>query len=163
VLQGTGGRNSSEQEYFPTPVSPISLTLPATDGVSSASAPPRYLASMETRNSQRMSSPPQRSSAKYGGGSRMRLFSDASSDADTASYGGNEKPTSISETIASGDDAGYISGLVTARFKHVVTEDGHAIITGRNGETLQRCEDEPIHIPGAVVSPHHSHILVLFN
>ena len=41
-------------------------------------------------------------------------------------------------------------GLLTARFKHVVTEEGHAVITGRDGETLQRCEDEPIHIPGAV-------------
>ncbi|KAI7090216.1 hypothetical protein KC356_g1637 [Hortaea werneckii] len=41
-------------------------------------------------------------------------------------------------------------GLVTARFKHIVTEGGHAIVTGRDGETLQRCEDEPIHIPGAV-------------
>ncbi|KAM3415484.1 Signal transduction histidine-protein kinase BarA [Cercospora zeina] len=40
--------------------------------------------------------------------------------------------------------------LVTARFKHVVTDGGHAIITGRDGDTLQRCEDEPIHIPGAV-------------
>ncbi|KAK8210448.1 phytochrome-like histidine kinase PHY1p [Phyllosticta capitalensis] len=40
--------------------------------------------------------------------------------------------------------------LVTARFKHVVTEGGHAVITGRGGETLQRCEDEPIHIPGAI-------------
>jgi len=40
--------------------------------------------------------------------------------------------------------------LVTARFKHIVTEDGHAVITGRDGDTLQRCEDEPIHIPGAV-------------
>lgn len=40
--------------------------------------------------------------------------------------------------------------LITARFKHVVTDGGHAIITGRGGETLQRCEDEPIHIPGAV-------------
>ena len=43
-------------------------------------------------------------------------------------------------------------GLVTARFKHVVIEGGHAVITGRGGETLQRCEDEPIHIPGAVQS-----------
>lgn len=42
------------------------------------------------------------------------------------------------------------AGLLTARFKHVITEDGHAVITGRDGETLQRCEDEPIHIPGAV-------------
>ncbi|KAF2494636.1 hypothetical protein BU16DRAFT_44357 [Lophium mytilinum] len=41
-------------------------------------------------------------------------------------------------------------GLVTARFKHIVTEGGHAVITGRDGDTLQRCEDEPIHIPGAV-------------
>ncbi|KAH7185628.1 uncharacterized protein B0J16DRAFT_267640 [Fusarium flagelliforme] len=39
--------------------------------------------------------------------------------------------------------------LVTARFTHVVTDDGHAVITGRDG-VLQRCEDEPIHTPGAV-------------
>ena len=43
-------------------------------------------------------------------------------------------------------------GLLTARFKHVVTEGGHAVITGRDGETLQRCEDEPIHMPGAIQS-----------
>lgn len=36
--------------------------------------------------------------------------------------------------------------LMTARFKHVVTENGHAIITGRDGEDLQYCEDEPIRI-----------------
>lgn len=42
--------------------------------------------------------------------------------------------------------------LVTARFKHVISEGGHAIITGRDGDVLQRCEDEPIHIPGAVQS-----------
>lgn len=40
--------------------------------------------------------------------------------------------------------------LVTARFKHVVSDGGHAVIIGREGNTLQRCEDEPIHIPGAV-------------
>ncbi|KAF2453783.1 GAF domain-like protein [Lineolata rhizophorae] len=45
-----------------------------------------------------------------------------------------------------------MGGVVTARFKHVLSEGGHAIITGRDGETLQRCEDEPIHIPGAVQS-----------
>ncbi|KAL8725910.1 MAG: hypothetical protein Q9181_006238 [Wetmoreana brouardii] len=43
-------------------------------------------------------------------------------------------------------------GLLTARFKHVVTDGGHAVIIGRDGGTLQRCEDEPIHIPGAVQS-----------
>jgi len=41
--------------------------------------------------------------------------------------------------------------LYTHRFKHVMTEEGHAVITGRDG-TLQRCEDEPIHMPGAVQS-----------
>ncbi|KAK5661927.1 hypothetical protein OQA88_10037 [Cercophora sp. LCS_1] len=39
--------------------------------------------------------------------------------------------------------------LYTTRFKHVVTNEGHAVITGRDG-TLQRCEDEPIHTPGAI-------------
>ncbi|SCO86979.1 related to phytochrome [Fusarium oxysporum] len=39
--------------------------------------------------------------------------------------------------------------LVTSRFTHVVTDDGHAVITGRDG-VLQRCEDEPIHTPGAI-------------
>jgi light-regulated signal transduction histidine kinase (bacteriophytochrome) len=37
----------------------------------------------------------------------------------------------------------------TLRFKHVITDEGHAVITGRDGN-LQRCEDEPIHTPGAV-------------
>lgn len=41
---------------------------------------------------------------------------------------------------------------VTARFKHAVMDGGHAVITGRDGDTLQRCEDEPIHIPGAIQS-----------
>lgn len=58
-------------------------------------------------------------------------------------------------SIASGCDSvrsGPDVPLITARFKHVVTEGGHAVITGRDGETLQRCEDEPIHIPGAIQS-----------
>lgn len=41
--------------------------------------------------------------------------------------------------------------LVTTRFTHVVTEDGHAIITGRDAD-IQNCEDEPIHTPGAIQS-----------
>lgn len=61
---------------------------------------------------------------------------------------GSTRPPSLRSTKSSGGDD--IGPLVTARFKHVVTEDGHAIITGRGGETLQRCEDEPIHIPGAI-------------
>ena len=56
------------------------------------------------------------------------------------------RPPSI-RSLRSVDETG---GIMTARFKHVTTEGGHAVITGRDGETLQRCEDEPIHIPGAV-------------
>ncbi|KAK5113217.1 hypothetical protein LTR62_003553 [Meristemomyces frigidus] len=75
---------------------------------------------------------------------------DADSD---RSVGRNERPvspTSVSVKSFKSTSADENGPLVTARFKHVVTEGGHAIITGRNGETLQRCEDEPIHIPGAV-------------
>ena len=70
--------------------------------------------------------------------------------ADSISVGSEtvDDAQSAAESVRSqADDAG---GLLTARFKHVVTEDGHAVIVGRDGDTLQRCEDEPIHIPGAV-------------
>ncbi|KAI0011451.1 hsp90-like protein [Xylariaceae sp. FL0662B] len=60
-----------------------------------------------------------------------------------------------------GSQAGESSGRRTSvefneahimiRFRHVVTNEGHAVITGRDG-TLERCEDEPIHAPGAVQS-----------
>lgn len=39
--------------------------------------------------------------------------------------------------------------VMTTRFTYQVTEDGHSIITGRDKEPL-RCEDEPIHAPGAI-------------
>ncbi|KAJ6111364.1 hypothetical protein N7523_007425 [Penicillium sp. IBT 18751x] len=42
--------------------------------------------------------------------------------------------------------------LVTSRFKHVMTDGGHAVITGRGGKKFQYCEDEPIRIPGAIQS-----------
>ncbi|KAH6605895.1 hypothetical protein Trco_005048 [Trichoderma cornu-damae] len=40
---------------------------------------------------------------------------------------------------------------IAARFTHFVTGEGHAVITGRDG-VFQRCEEEPIHIPGAIQS-----------
>ncbi|KAL4972787.1 hypothetical protein BDW66DRAFT_115550 [Aspergillus desertorum] len=42
--------------------------------------------------------------------------------------------------------------LMTTRFRHVVTDDGHAVITGRTVDSFKACEDEPIHIPGAIQS-----------
>ena len=51
-------------------------------------------------------------------------------------------PPSLSET----------HGHATVRFKHVLTENGHAVITGRDGPVFQYCEDEPIRMPGAIQS-----------
>lgn len=58
-------------------------------------------------------------------------------------------PTQSSASLDS--DQRSLSDLphVTTRFTHIQTEDGHAVITGRDG-VLQQCEDEPIHTPGAV-------------
>ncbi|KAK3384567.1 hypothetical protein B0T24DRAFT_517281 [Lasiosphaeria ovina] len=43
----------------------------------------------------------------------------------------------------------FTESFYAPRFKHVLTDEGHAVITGRDGK-LQRCEDEPIQAPGAV-------------
>ncbi|EDU49544.1 phytochrome E [Pyrenophora tritici-repentis Pt-1C-BFP] len=62
-----------------------------------------------------------------------------------------DRPPSVSAASAkSGISSLDMGGLVAHRFKHVVTDGGHMVITGREGDTLQRCEDEPIHLPGAV-------------
>ncbi|KAL4888392.1 GAF domain-like protein [Aspergillus ambiguus] len=47
-------------------------------------------------------------------------------------------------------DHDHAEVFVTSRFQHVVTPSGHAILTGRGGEPIMACEDEPIHMPGAV-------------
>ncbi|KAK3079907.1 hypothetical protein LTS18_003619, partial [Coniosporium uncinatum] len=79
------------------------------------------------------------------------IFSDIRSN-DTTSERPPGPPTSLgpASSVTSGKSSVEEGGILTARFKHVISEDGHAVITGRDGETLQRCEDEPIHIPGAV-------------
>jgi hypothetical protein len=87
---------------------------------------------------------------RYGGGGRMHLFDIASEKsnerADSVSIsGGGTARSRVSSSLGSrtpADQDNY-PGLMTARFKHIVTTEGHAIITGRDGETLQRCEDEP--------------------
>jgi hypothetical protein len=76
----------------------------------------------------------------------MQLFRDTASD---KSNGKGEslsgRTTTQSNSLGSRTPADEESffGLMTARFKHTVTAEGHAVITGRDGETLQRCEDEP--------------------
>lgn len=78
---------------------------------------------------------------------RLNILAAATKD-DASQQSDNGSIASGGASIRSGLD----TQLITARFTHVVTDGGHAIITGRDGETLQRCEDEPIHIPGAIQS-----------
>jgi len=67
---------------------------------------------------------------------------------ETESEGGQSHEDSIhASSVGMQGEGGPM--LMTARFRHVKTDEGHAVITGREG-TLQRCEDEPIHTPGAV-------------
>ncbi|KAM3079473.1 hypothetical protein ACMFMG_005898 [Clarireedia jacksonii] len=84
--------------------------------------------------------------------SRIQQLLDASSDRsfNTQSTASDKRASSVYSNSNRVSEEGGIGGIVTARFQHIVTAEGHAVITGRDGETLQRCEDEPIHIPGAV-------------
>ncbi|KAB2569053.1 Bacteriophytochrome [Lasiodiplodia theobromae] len=80
----------------------------------------------------------------------QQIFSDIMST--TSEMQSSDKVSSSAPSI-SGQSTNESLGdtpLMTARFKHVISDGGHAIITGRDGDVLQRCEDEPIHIPGAV-------------
>ena len=55
--------------------------------------------------------------------------------------------SSFSVTTRSSQESG--SPIVTMRFEHREDENGHHVLTGREG-TLTRCQDEPIRVPGAV-------------
>jgi hypothetical protein len=93
----------------------------------------------------------------YGGGTRMQLLryppsenlTDRAETASTQSADGMSSTKSgngsnLKAPITTPGDRESLPELVTTRFKHIVTQEGHAIITGRDGDTLQRCEDEPI-------------------
>ncbi|KAL7951615.1 hypothetical protein V8C42DRAFT_304633 [Trichoderma barbatum] len=68
---------------------------------------------------------------------------------DRDSKDGSLAPTDASVKL-DGDSPEEVTHIST-RFTHVMTNEGHAVITGRDG-VLQRCEEEPIHIPGAIQS-----------
>ncbi|KAJ5918372.1 CheY-like superfamily [Penicillium verhagenii] len=42
--------------------------------------------------------------------------------------------------------------LMTSRFEHAFTENGHTVVTGDGKNAIKRCEDEPIRTPGAIQS-----------
>ncbi|EPS41541.1 hypothetical protein H072_4535 [Dactylellina haptotyla CBS 200.50] len=63
---------------------------------------------------------------------------------------------SIASILSSGQPAtaqntNTEEGFMTQRFAYQHTNDGHMVVTGIAGsDAIQRCEDEPIHCPGAV-------------
>lgn len=81
----------------------------------------------------------------------LSLFANDASDEEESepAAGPYSAPQSSIGRDPTGAADAALDGLMTTRFKHVTTDDGHLVITGRDG-TLQRCEDEPIHTPGAV-------------
>ena len=87
---------------------------------------------------------------RMGGSRQLQTFvgtESARSQSISSTQGYPASPSASTRSVL--DEPG---SLITARFKHAVIEGGHAVITGRDGDTLQRCEDEPIHIPGAIQS-----------
>lgn len=87
-----------------------------------------------------------------GGSRQIQTFADTGSvKSESISSQRGDRAQSVAGSMRSvvDDVAGQ---LITARFKHAVVEGGHAVITGRDGDTIQSCEDEPISIPGAIQS-----------
>ena len=101
-----------------------------------------------TDSEDRQRSGRQEAGLRMGGARQMQTFVNTASTISQATAGEMVDDNSVCGSIKSVADEP--ERLITARFKHVVTEEGHAVIIGRDGDTIQRCEDEPIHIPGAV-------------
>ena len=90
---------------------------------------------------------------KGGGHRQMNILSDQSETESEAA----PSIRSVNMSVRSGQPESFKSAaeegaFVTARFRHITNDEGHLVVTGRDGDTLQRCEDEPIHIPGAIQS-----------
>lgn len=87
-------------------------------------------------------------------GSRpLPIFINEDSDDEGSEVTGDTRSSQPAGSAARGSQSplpdNALDSYTTTRFKHVANDDGHLVITGRDG-TLQRCEDEPIHTPGAV-------------
>lgn len=85
------------------------------------------------------------------GSTGLPLFTGTASDDEESEFTEDRRSNGAgsSRPETPGQQERALDGLMTTRFKHVKTDEGHHIITGKEG-TLQRCEDEPIHTPGAV-------------
>ncbi|KAI4289291.1 MAG: hypothetical protein L6R35_001441 [Caloplaca aegaea] len=125
-----------------TPTTPVGATPASSSIFGSCARLPPFSARRES-----FSSHAERE--RMGGARQMQTFIDNSAYK-SESVPSSSAPQSVSDNQRVLQDE--TGGILTARFKHVVTDEGHAVIVGRDGDTLQRCEDEPIHIPGAIQS-----------
>ncbi|WYZ35649.1 hypothetical protein EsH8_X_000296 [Colletotrichum jinshuiense] len=91
----------------------------------------------------------QADAARHASSQPLKIFQDIASDGEEDSAQGDDSSQAQAPppTGVLGDTGSDC--LFTTRFKHVMTEEGHHVITGTDG-VLQRCEDEPIHTPGSV-------------
>ena len=142
-INSTGSADRrSEPAVHETPSKPQH----GTGGTSSSGGPRRRSVVM----GQHTNPPHTEERVRMGGSRQMQTFmgNSSSTTESISSMAGSVTGSSVAEFDRDmPEDTG---GLLTARFKHVITEGGHAVIVGRDGDTLQRCEDEPIHIPGAI-------------
>jgi light-regulated signal transduction histidine kinase (bacteriophytochrome) len=161
-------RDPTEIDYFPRheatwdgsrrPSNPRVTTNASTVSHRSSILPdptsPKHKATVSERNGDDVLSSPPPDSARLSDAAKLQFFSETASTASdrtsvrgAASHrdeGASEPRGSVNEPPSELNEA-----LMTTRFRHIITDDGHAVITGRDGD-LQRCEDEPIHTPGAV-------------
>ena len=137
--------SSTEQPHTSTPMAKQTSMDPSHESTSrnSSQSRPNRRDSQPSSDYQQRASTLRQTTQLFGDSGSVRSESLASAPIPES----GERPPSIRSNTGSIDETG---GLLTARFKHVVYEGKHVIITGRDGTTLQRCEDEPIHIPGAI-------------
>ncbi|KAL4750635.1 hypothetical protein BDW72DRAFT_110997 [Aspergillus terricola var. indicus] len=175
-----GGGYTASQETQPLGVfdrvypirSLVSLDPPATSEPSSnKSKSPlsptggaRHFSIIDDHTWTRLRSDSRANSMDYSGGTGLTPESSEAPSSQRMSDSSSARPPSNATELRRGDDNTIFTPssegshsqaqepyeLMTTRFRHVVTDDGHAVITGRTVDSFKACEDEPIHIPGAI-------------
>ncbi|KAL4735278.1 hypothetical protein BDV11DRAFT_196337 [Aspergillus similis] len=177
-----GGSNTASQEAPPLGVfdrvypirSLVSLDPPATSEPSSTKSktPPsptggaRHFSIIDDHTWTRLRSDSRANSTDYSGGTGLTPEGSEAPSSQRMSDSSSARPPPNLTGLRRGDDNTLFTPssedshpqaqepyeLMTTRFRHVVTDDGHAVITGRTVDSFKACEDEPIHIPGAIQS-----------
>ncbi|KAL9012940.1 MAG: hypothetical protein Q9173_002335 [Seirophora scorigena] len=160
TVGSTGDSVSQSRRYSTSSVPHVDESVPQTPGGTStpktpvgatpeSSSIPASCGRWRPSNGRRESVSIHAEKERMSGARQMQTFINNSASK-TESVPTSSAPQSVSDNQSALQDE--TGGILTARFKHVVTDEGHAVIVGRDGDTLQRCEDEPIHVPGAVQS-----------